>query len=211
MPTYKRIDGDYTITTINPTDNVVVSTHTLEVLGNLDVSGNLTYINVQELNIRDPFILLNSSNTMSYASNSGILTHKTSSDYAGLRYDNTVGAWQVSSSTDTTGLTGTWANISTALTPAVAAGANTNVQFNDGGTLGGNSAFSFDKATSQVAINGSLALSNQANIPSSWPSTSVIYANTPGSGGSGVYYVASPTNNDELISATKAKLYSIIF
>ena len=211
MPTYKRIDGDYNITTINPQDNVVVTTNTLEVRGNLDVSGNLTYINVEELNIRDPFILLNSSNTASYSSNSGILTHKTTSDFAGLRYNNNTSTWQVSDSTDSSGLTGSWANISTELTPAVAGGANTDVQFNDGGALSGNSAFTFDKTTSQVAINGTIAFSNQGNVPSAWPSTSIIYANTPSSGGSGIYYVASPSNNDELISATKAKLYAIIF
>ena len=67
MATYKRIDGDYAITTLNSADNVTITTHTLEVVGNLDVSGNLTYINVTELNIQDPFILLNASNTGTYA------------------------------------------------------------------------------------------------------------------------------------------------
>jgi hypothetical protein len=211
MPTYKRIDGDYNITTINPADNVVVNTHTLQVNGNLDVAGNLTYINVTELNIRDPFILLNSSNTGSYASNSGVLVHETATNFAGIRYNANSNEWELSVNTDTTGLTGTWNAISTGATPAGAAGANTDVQFNDGGMLAGNAAFTFDKTTGQVAIDGSLALSIQIGIPSPIANSSIIYANTASSGGTGVYYVSGATNQDELISATRAKLYSIIF
>ena len=37
MTTYKRIDGDYNITTINSNDNVNVTTNTLNIYGNLDV------------------------------------------------------------------------------------------------------------------------------------------------------------------------------
>jgi hypothetical protein len=39
MPTTKRIDGDYTISTLNDADNVVVNTHTVDINGNLDVVG----------------------------------------------------------------------------------------------------------------------------------------------------------------------------
>ena len=141
MATYKRIDGDYAITTLNSVDNVTITTHTVEIVGNLDVSGNLTYINVTELNIQDPFILLNASNTGSYASNSGVLTHTSVSTFAGIRYNATATQWEVSSSTDTTGLTGTWSAIATG--NATVGGANTQVQFNDGGSFGGNANLTF--------------------------------------------------------------------
>ena len=113
MTTYKRIDGDYNIVSINATDNVIVDTNTLVVLGNLDVEGNLTYINVTELNVKDPFILLNASNTGSYASNSGVLTHTAVSTFAGIRFDASANLWELNyGDTDSTGLTGTWAPIS---------------------------------------------------------------------------------------------------
>ena len=99
MTSYKRIDGDYYITTINPGDKVYIQTEEVDVAGNLTVSGNLTYINVTELNVTDPFILVNASNTGTYSSNSGLLTHKTSSDYAGLRYNNNSAQWEISTST----------------------------------------------------------------------------------------------------------------
>jgi hypothetical protein len=209
MATHKRIDGDYHITTINSVDNVFITTHTVSVAGNLDVTGNLTYINVEELNIRDPFILLNSSNTGSYASNSGILTHKTSSDYAGLRYNNVTSAWQVSSSTDATGETGSWTDlvVGNAGSPG---GSNTYIQYNDAGTFGGDAAFLFDVATDKVQLQGHFVLGNIGTAPSTVSNAVALYHNAQGSGGTGVY-AKSATVEDELVSKSAAIVFAIIF
>lgn len=208
MATYKRIDGDYSITTLNALDNVNITTHTVKVYGNLDVGGNVTYINVDELNIRDPFILLNSSNTATYAANSGILTHKTASDFAGLRWSNTDARWEISSSTDTTGETGTWTAIATG--NATVAGANTEVQFNDGGSFGANANFTFDQADSELRLDGYLSLGNQASTPSAPANAAALYNAAVGVGDTGVY-VRSSSVDDELISRKKAIFYSLIF
>jgi hypothetical protein len=106
MNTKKRIDGDYYIETINAGDMVHINSD-LDVDGNLTVNGNITYINTEQLDVKDPFIILNSSNTSTYAANAGVLTHKTSSDYAGIRYNTVAGYWEISSSTSDTGETGT--------------------------------------------------------------------------------------------------------
>jgi hypothetical protein len=208
MATYKRIDGDYAITTLNSADNVTITTHTLEVVGNLDVSGNLTYINVTELNIQDPFILLNASNTGSYASNSGVLTHTAASTFAGIRYNATATQWEISSSTDTTGLTGTWSAIATGT--ATVGGANTEVQFNDGGVFGGNANLTFDKAVSKLTVQGQMVLGNIGTTPSSTANAAALYNNVEGSGGTGVY-VKSSTVDDELVSKSAAIVFAIIF
>ena len=208
MATYKRIDGDYAITTLNSADNVTITTHTLEVVGNLDVSGNLTYINVTELNIQDPFILLNASNTGSYASNSGVLTHTSVSTFAGIRYNATATQWEISSSTDTTGLSGTWSAIATGT--ATVGGANTQVQFNDGGSFGGNANLTFDKATSKLTVLGHLVLGNIGTTPSSTANAAALYNKAVGSGGTGVY-VKSSTVDDELVSKSAAIVFAIIF
>ena len=208
MATYKRIDGDYAITTLNSADNVTITTHTLEVVGNLDVSGNLTYINVTELNIQDPFILLNASNTGSYASNSGVLTHTAASTFAGIRYNATATQWEISSSTDTTGLTGTWSAIATGT--ATVAGANTQVQFNDGGAFGANANLTFDKAVSKLTVLGQMVLGNIGTTPSSTANAAALYNNVEGSGGTGVY-VKSSTVDDELVSKSAAIVFAIIF
>ena len=208
MATYKRIDGDYAITTLNSADNVTITTHTLEVVGNLDVSGNLTYINVTELNIQDPFILLNASNTGSYASNSGVLTHTSVSTFAGIRYNATATQWEISSSTDTTGLTGTWSAIATG--NATVAGANTQVQFNDGGSFGGNANLTFDKATSKFTVLGHTVLGNIGTTPIATANAAALYNKAVGSGGTGVY-VKSSTVDDELVSKSAAIVFAIIF
>ena len=208
MTSYKRIDGDYYITTINPGDNVYIQTHTVDVAGNLTVSGNLTYINVTELNVTDPFILVNSSNTGTYSSNSGLLTHKTSSDYAGIRYNNNTGDWEVSSSTSTSGTTGTWQPIIAG--GISAAGANTQIQYNDGGVLGANAAFAFDYATSRLTINGTTAMGYTSVPPTVVANSATMIANIPGSGGTGIYF-NNNSNQDELISKSKAIVFSIIF
>ena len=208
MATYKRIDGDYAITTLNSADNVTITTHTLEVVGNLDVSGNLTYINVTELNIQDPFILLNASNTGSYASNSGVLTHTAASTFAGIRYNATATQWEISSSTDTTGLSGTWSAIATG--NATVAGSNTQVQFNDGGSFGGNANLTFDKAVSKLTVQGQMVLGNIGTTPSSTANAAALYNNVEGSGGTGVY-VKSSTVDDELVSKSAAIVFAIIF
>ena len=208
MATYKCIDGDYNITTLNPLDNVTITTHTVEVVGNLDVSGNLTYINVTELNVRDPFIVLNSSNTSSYPSNSGVLTHTAVSTFAGIRYDATAAQWEISSSTDATGLTGTWSAIATG--SATVAGANTQVQFNDGGAFGANANLTFDKAVSKLTVQGHMVLGNIGTTPSSTANAAALYNNVEGSGGTGVY-VKSSTVDDELVSKSAAIVFAIIF
>jgi hypothetical protein len=208
MPTQKRIDGDYVITTINPPDDVVVNTNTLVVNGNLDVAGNLTYINVDELNIRDPFILLNSSNTGTYASNSGILTHETDSVFAGIRYNATAGAWQLSIATDSTGLTGTWNNIGTSGS-GVPQGPNESLQYNDGGNFGGDAALTFDVANAAVVLEGHQVFGNIGTAPGATGNAVAVYHNAVAEGDSGLY-VQSAAGTDELITKQRSVFYSLI-
>jgi hypothetical protein len=209
MPTQKRIDGDYVITTINPPDDVVINTNTLVVNGNLDVMGNLTYINVDELSIRDPFILLNSSNTSTYASNSGILTHETASTFAGIRYNATAGAWQLSIATDSTGLTGTWNNIGTSGS-GVPVGPNESLQYNDGGNFGGDAALTFDVANAAVILQGHQVFGNIGTAPGATANAVTVFHNAVAEGDSGLY-VQSAAGTDELITKQRAVFYSLIF
>lgn len=210
MATVKRVDGDYRIVSVNPEDNVTVTTNTFEVQGNLDISGNLTYINVTELNIADPFILLNSSNTGSYEPNSGILTHKTESTFAGLRYNQDNQEWQISVDTSTTGETGTWVPIATGTVVSSAAGSNTEIQFNDDGSFGASADFVFDFGNSELTLNGTQRFANIPTAPGAVANTVAVYHQGVGSGGTGVY-VKTDTVDDELVSRSKAIVFGIIF
>jgi len=213
MNTKKRIDGDYYIETINTEDRVYINTNTMEVDGNLVVSGNITYINTEVLDVKDPFIVTNSSNTSTYASNAGLLTHKTASTFAGIRYNTTDNKWEISTSTSETGETGTWNEIGTAEAGNVA-GANTQVQFNDEGSFGASANFTFTD-TSQLNVAGNINLTAGLQLadsaaPGSVANTTVLYGNVAGSGGTGVYFVDGSTA-DELVSKSKAIVFGIIF
>lgn len=200
VTTYKNTSGDYTITIAEGLGNMTVN-------GNLNVAGNVTYIDVSELIIQDPFIVLNASNSNTYLSNSGVLTHVTSSSYAGIRYNTTSVQWEVSNNT-TNGTDGVWTNLATGNLNA--AGSNTQIQFNDNPYFGASANLTFDKSDSKLFLQGHLALGNIGSTPLTVANATVLYSNTVGAGGTGVY-VNSSTVNSELVSNYKAIVYGIIF
>lgn len=225
MPSTKRIDGDYQITTINTDDRVIISTNAVEVngnmaiAGNLDVTGNLTYINVTELNIKDPFILLNASNTGSFFANAGILTHITSNTFAGLRYNTNSGNWEASDTTDTAGTAGTWETIAVGNVVTQASGNVTEIQFNGGpggpepgdpSTFNGSQNFTFDAALQQFTLQGEMVYGNIVSTPAAVSNSVTMYHKRATSDGTGLY-VKSDTVDSELVSKQTAILLSIIF
>jgi hypothetical protein len=64
--------------------------------------------------------------------------------------------------------------------------------------------------TGEVVIDKALAMPYLGSTPVAAGFTNKIYTNTPGSGGSGVFFV-NTTYSDELVSKTKAIVYGIIF
>jgi hypothetical protein len=101
MATYTRVSGDYNIVSIDPTvDNVNVTTSSLNINGNLNVAGNITYITVESFTVDDPFITIagNNSGTLGTApyQEQGIVTRTSGSTYAGIRFDNGTQEWQIS-------------------------------------------------------------------------------------------------------------------
>jgi hypothetical protein len=238
MSTFKRVnsdyniftDGDFTITTAqdrddSTEDNVIIKTHTVQIHGNLDVVGDVTYINVSELNIKDPFIQLNSidiGNNGPYSSNSGILTHRTDTLFAGIRYNADSGNWEISDNTDTTGEVGDWEELATANAAVTAAGSNTEVQFNQDGIFGASANLTFDFNNNILALQGNFnvadtisvgsqqVFANRVSAPDAVVNSAVLYHNQEAGGGTGLY-VKTDTVEEELISKTKAIVYSIIF
>jgi hypothetical protein len=90
------------------------------------------------------------------------------------------------------------------------AGANTEVQFNDGGAFGANANLTFDKAVSKLTVLGHMVLGNIGTTPSSTANAAALYNKAEGSGGTGVY-VKSSTVDDELVSKSAAIVFAIIF
>ena len=219
MSSYKRILGDYNIVSVQPQfgDNVNVVTHSVNITGNLNVAGNITYIDVSELVVNDPFITVAGNNAgtgagatfpqqglVAQTGNTGTPT------FAGLRFNNDTTSWQISSNVTAAGAAiAAYSDI--ALGGASSPGQPANsIQFNIGNVFTGNTNFTFDYSVSQVSLDGAIALKHQAAVPSAVASTQIIYANTPGSGGTGLY-VRDSTISDEFVSKTKAIVFGIIF
>lgn len=230
MSTVKRIDGDYVITTVNAVDNVTITAHTVRVQGNLDVMGNVTYIESTELLVDDPFITVAANNSGSGNSavfaNQGLVAQTGGNTFAGLRFHNDTGEWQISASVDADGAPISAYQPIGVATAGIPGGPTNSIQFNAGsGTFGGNAGFTYDVANVQVqltstelaitaanvTIDGALVLANIVTVPGLAAANSVqLFHNAAGAGDSGVWFQDTVTS-DELISRRKAVFYSLIF
>ena len=201
MATYKNISSDWYI-------SVDSGVGTIYVDGNLDVAGNITF--VSELAVNDAFIIVAANNTGTVTSMGLVATRVANTSFAGLRYDATANAWQISTSVAANGApVAAYANIATGA--VTVAGANTEVQFNDGGTFGATANLTFDKSINQLTITaGSQRLGNIGTAPAAVANSAVLYNLAPDLGASGVY-ARTPSTQDELITAVRARLFSIIF
>ena len=216
MSTYKRVDNDYNIISISPEsgDNVNITTHTVNITGNLAVVGNVTYIHSEDLIVDDPFITVAGNNTGNIGTavfqTQGMVAQSSSTTYAGIRFNNGTLNWEISPSVDANGAPITsYAEIGTASAGAPGTPAN-SVQFNSSNTFAGDAAFVWDNTGKKLTIQGTLGLGNVGTPPSAVANTAILYHNAIGSGGSGVYAITA-TDDVELVSKSKAIVYAIIF
>ena len=208
MSTFKTTSSDYTIN-VGPYDSGSAKwTGQMTVNGNLAINGNVTYIS--DLAVDDAFIIVAANNTGA-VTDMGMVAKKSASTYAGLRFDVSSNAWQVSSSVDFNGNPiAPYANLSTGGGSGFVAGSNTQIQFNDSGNFGATANLTFDKSLNQFSVlSGSQVLGNVGSTPTSVANSVIIYNKAPGAGATGLYVVSS-TTNDEVTAYNKAKLLSII-
>jgi hypothetical protein len=199
MSTYKNTSGDLTMTGDGGLATLTINYAEAIINGNLTYTGNLTTV--------DDFIVVAANNTGAIT-DMGLLAQTGPTTFAGLRYDTTANMWQISSSVyGNGGPVISYANIATG--NATVAGANTNIQFNNSGAFGANTRFSYDFANSRVTLTGSQAFGN-ISTPANVSNAIVLYGNSVGSGGTGLY-VTSASAANELVSKAKAIVYSIIF
>ena len=199
MASYKNISGDWYITVENGVGTIYVD-------GNLDVSGNITY--VSELAVNDAFIIVAANNTGTVTS-MGLIAQKTDTAWAGLRFNTITSEWEVSPSVAEDGSAiSPYAGLVTGNVSV--AGSNTQVQFNDNGSFGATGNLTFDSTTNTLTLGGPQVFANIGATPSAVVDSVSLYHKADGQGDTGLY-VVSPTVDAELISATQAKKFSIIF
>jgi hypothetical protein len=202
MASYKNLSDNWYITLDGGVGTIYID-------GNLDVTGNITY--VSEIAVNDAFIIVAANNTGT-VTDMGLIAQKTGNTYAGLRFDTGVGEWQISPSVNSDGSPITaYQNIASG--GAGIPGGNVNdIQINNGsGGFAGNGSFQYDTANSKLTISGFEVLSNIGTAPTAVANSVAIYNNAPGAGATGLYTVGTTTTADEVISLTRARLYAIIF
>ena len=205
MPVYKITNSDYYVN-VGP---LVGSnyTGTMTVNGNLNVNGNVT--SVSDIAVNDAFIVV-AANNAGTVTEMGLVAQKDLTNWAGLRFDSASNAWQISSSVNFDGSpVAAYSNISSGGTSTVA-GSDTQIQFNEGGVFGANGNLTFDYSTNKLTLDGHQAFGNIGSTPAPVANSVVIYNKEVGAGGTGVYAVSSSVD-DELVSKSKAIVFSIIF
>jgi hypothetical protein len=203
MATYKNISNDWYITVDSGTGTIYID-------GNLDVTGNITY--VSDIAVNDAFLIVAANNTGTVQDMGLVATKVANSSYAGLRFDVGANAWQISSS-----VYGNGAPI-TPYQPIASGNVGTpggniyDVQINNGsGSFAANGNLQYNPSTSKLTLTGVEVLSNIGTAPTAVANSVSIYNNAPGSGQTGLYVTGNTIATDEVISLTRAKIYSIIF
>lgn len=199
MSTYKNTSGNLTMTGNGGSATLTINYADTVFNGNLTYTGNTTVV--------DDFIVVAANNTGAIT-DMGLLAQLSPTTFAGLRFDVAANAWQVSNSVYANGDANAQ-SYSTLSTGGAIGGSNTQIQFNNAGTFGANANFKYDYANSRFTLTGSQAFGNVA-IPTNVSNAVVVYSNIVGSGGTGLY-VTSASAADELVSKSKAIVYSIIF
>ena len=219
MSVTKRIgSGDYNLTTnVATRSNVIFTTDTFKIIGNLYVQGNTSIVNVANISTADPTITLNSNVTTPFAGNSGIEVYR-GTNYAipAVLWNESQQVWQL---TTNIANPSTYANIQSggggtvtyggqgqltyyAVSGTTLANTTSNLTWNGANLL---------TITGNVQTNG-IRFANTAGVPTSVTGNITLTGNTTGgsAGGTGIYY-NNTVESGELISKKKALAYSIIF
>jgi hypothetical protein len=221
MSSTDRIAGRYTIETIAGScgdGNIWLNPNegkgTVQINGNLLVIGTASRIQTQETSFIDNFITLSSNVTTVPILDSGIEVNRGTKPKVSIRYKESLEMWQLTNdgitfaniygkepllsrvSDDQAPQIGGNLNLKTF---SIISDTNTNIVFRPGNSTNGATG---TLQIQQVAPNSTIIY--RAN-------SAQLFANTAGTGGTGLYTIAPDNSHQELVSRKKAMILSIIF
>jgi hypothetical protein len=218
--TYKKVFGDYEISTSDvdgsTESQIILRTEQVRIYGDLIVTGSQSVVNETSLAISDNEILLNEGEggagvtlgTANITVDRGTLLN------TGLRWNEPTDKWQLTNDgTNWYDILSTGAgleNVVEDLTPQLGGDLDVNGQ-SIVSVSAGDIVFEADTTGMIVFESGDLVLKRRAADPAARADYNILYHKTEGSGGTGLYFRTTSTGPDELISKTKAIVYSIIF
>jgi hypothetical protein len=153
--------------------------------GNLFVTGNSQSIVSTDTAITDHVITLNNGVTTPNLLGANIVVDRGSSANVSLAWNESLAVWQLTNNGTS------YANIAT--------------------STGGGGAISSVSQDTSPALGGNLNITGHTLYTNVSSGNVQLYANTAGTGGSGIYVTNTQTNNAELVTKTKAVTYSLIF
>lgn len=199
-----RFTGNYSITGLDTSSNVVVTAHTLIVNGNLRAVGTVATVATTNTTVTDNIITLNQGETGAgvTAVYSGIEVDRGSLAKVALRWNEALDRWELTSDGSV------YAPINTTV------GTITKVRDDPTPQLGGNldvlaqTVFSSNNAV--VKFDSNLSVKERTVNPASITGYNTIYAKPAAGGGTGLYVTSQYVANQELVSKTKAIVYALI-
>lgn len=203
MAITKLSSASYVIHPLNG-DPIILDANEVKIPGNLTVSGTTTSVETTNTEIFDNIIRLNAGHTGAPTLNAGIEVERGDETDVQLRWNENFQKWQITNDGSTYG------NIATA---AASGSYLTDVVDDTTPQLGGNldvNGQTILAASGNVPIEGNIQINNSLGVPSAVADSSILYAATPGSAGSGLYIQNSSVAGDELVTKSKAIVFSLI-
>ena len=199
-----RFNGTWNITGIDATSNVQVNSHSLIVNGNLKVLGTVSNIATTNTQLTDNTITLNQGES-GYgvtAVYSGIEIDRGTAQSVSLRWNEALSRWELTTDGST------FVKISTGNNGLPAVVEDPTPQL--GGNLDVFARSIFSSNTQIIKHDTNVAIQNTTVAPSITSGYNTVYAQTPGGGGSGLFITNSTTQQQELVTKTKAIVYALI-
>lgn len=207
MAAVSNFNTNYTITNKGTwLANVIVATHTMFVDGNLLVGGNTTQVTKTDLYITDNLITVNKGETGSGVTlgRAGLEVDRGLSANVQIIYNESTQKWQITN--DGT----TYYNIVSTTSPSGLTAVVDDTAPALGGNLDTYTRSIFSSNVAYVKFDDNLAIKTTSVAPGAIANYNIVYAQTPISGGSGLYVTNTTNSNRELASSRKAIVYSLV-
>ncbi len=214
MSIIKNASGPYVIRTINAADPIVLDSGNVIINGNLFARGSSTTISTTNTDIYDNIITLNKGVTGAPILNAGVVVVRGTSPNVDIRWHEPSQRWQITNDGSIHyNLVATTSGNSRLVDDALPQlGANLNVaNFAIVNSLGGNI---YMAPSSELKLDANLHIKKVAGNPVApvVNNYNVVVASNVSTGGTGLYVTNDEgITNQELISKSRAIVYSIIF
>jgi hypothetical protein len=209
MATTKRVQGDYTIKSVDLNVDAFTIDRFAQVTinGDLVVTGNTTQVSTTNTSIADNMIVLNQGETGIGVTRlfSGIQIDRGTLGNVSLRWNEILDSWQVT----TNGIF--FSNIATFGTVPFISNVADDLSPELGGNLDVQNYQIYSSTAETVVFNDNVAIAQTSVAPTTLSGNVVMYAQTAGGGGSGLYVNNESYTEQELATKSKAITYSIIF